>query len=222
MSPVFRFRLSHVAVVAGSALLFGAGPPDMAREAVPQPSPVFHPPANALFAEDFSDGLTRWESDRADVWTIRHGMLKADLPDAKQERSFLYAGSEDWSNYAVDLDVCGMRGVDKGVAVRVRGTAGVGIDLRGPGYQDIVMYRREWPMGRASVENGNGVWHHLRVECRNSRFRVFVDGQQKLNREDSRLDQKNRGKGRIALAAYTGGVGQCTIWYDNVLVTPLP
>lgn len=222
MLPVFRFRLSHVAVVAGSALLFGAAPPDMAREAIPQPAPAFQPPADTLFADDFSQGLDRWNADRDAVWTIRHGMLKADLPDAKQERSFLYAGSEDWSNYAVDLDVCGMRGVDKGVAVRVQGTAGVGVDLRGPGYQDIVMYRREWPMGRASVENGNGVWHHLRVECRNARFRVFVDSQLKLNREDSRLDHKTRGAGRIALAAYTGGVGQCTIWYDNVVVTPLP
>lgn len=222
MFPVFRFRLSHLAVVAGSALLFGASPPDMAREAVPQSSPAFQPPSNALLAEDFSNGLDHWSADRESVWTVHHGMLKADLPDAKQERSFLYGGSEDWSNYAVDLDVCGMRGVDKGVAVRVQGTAGVGVDLRGPGYQDVVMYRREWPMGRASVENANGVWHHLRVECRNSRFRVLVDGQLKLNREDSRLDQKNKGAGRIALAAYTGGVGQCTIWFDNVVVTPLP
>lgn len=213
--------MSHLAVVAGSALLFGAGPPDASREATPQRSPVFQPGRNALFADDFSDGLRKWSSDREGVWTIRQGMLRADLPDAKQERSFLYAGSEDWTNYAVDLDVCGMRGVDKGVAVRVEGTAGVGVDLRGPGYEDVVMYHREWPMGRASVENGNGVWHHLRVECRDARIRVYVNGDLKLNKESSRVAQAHR-NGRIALAAYTGGVGECTIWYDNVVVSPLP
>ena len=218
---LFQFRLSHLAVVAGSAFLFSATPPDMAREAVPSPASPFKAPANALFADDFSKGLERWSTDRDSVWSVRQGMLRADLPDEKQERSFLYAGSEDWSDYAVDLDVCGMRGVDKGVVVRVEGTAGVGVDLRGPGYQDVVMYRREWPMGRASVVNGNGMWHHLRVECRGPRYRVFVDGALKLTREDSRLTSKNGG-GRIALAAYTGGVGQCTIWYDNVVVTPLP
>ena len=218
---VFRFRMSHLAVVAGSALLFGATPPDMAREAIPQPSPAFKAPQDALLAEDFSSDLKRWDADRDSVWSIHQGMLRADLPDSKQERSFLYAGSEDWSNYAVDLDVLGMRGVDKGVVVRVEGTAGIGVDLRGPGYQDIVMYRREWPMGRATVENGNGVWHHLRVECRDSRYRVFVDGELRLNREEGKLASK-KASGRIALAAYTGGVGQCTIWYDNVVVTKLP
>jgi hypothetical protein len=59
-------------------------------------------------------------------------MLVADLPDAKQQHSALYAGDEDWTDYAVDLDVCGMRGVDKGVVVRVKDARGIGIDLRVP------------------------------------------------------------------------------------------
>ncbi len=221
MLPVFRFRVSHLAVVAGSALLLGASPPDVARDAVPQRPPKFDPPRNALLADDFSDGLRKWEPDRASVWSIRSGMLRADLPDSKQERSLLYAGSEDWTNYAVDLDVLGMRGVDKGVVVRVEGSNGVGIDLRGPGYQDVVMYRRERQLGHASAENGNGAWHHLRIECRGSRIRVFVDGALKIDRQDARIADKES-RGRIALAAYTGGVGECTIWYDNVVVSPLP
>jgi len=219
--PMVRIRVSHLVVVAGSTLLLGASSPDMARNAVPQRPPKFDPPRNALLSDDFSDGLNKWEADRDAVWTIRNGMLRADLPDSKQERSFLYAGSEDWTNYSVDLDILGMRGVDKGVVVRVENSAGVGVDLRGPGYQDVVMYHRERQMGHASVENGNGAWHHLRIECRGSRFRVFVDGVLKLDRDDPKLASKY-GKGRIALAAYTGGVGQCTIWYDNIVVAPLP
>jgi hypothetical protein len=145
-------------------------------------------------------------------------MLRADLPDAKQERSFLYAGNPEWTDIAVDLDVCQMRGVDKGVAVRVEGESAIAVDLRGPGYQDVVLQRREWPMGRASVVNANGMWHHLRVEARGHLYRVFVNGDLVLERTDSR---RARPKGRIALPAYTGGVGMCTVYYDNVIVTPI-
>ena len=51
-----------------------------------------------------SHGLALWEADREGVWMVHRGMLRAELPDAKQERSFLYAGSEDWVNYALDFD----------------------------------------------------------------------------------------------------------------------
>ncbi len=219
LSLVTSNRIARLALVAGSLLLVGGGSADSARNALPHASPAFERPKGALLADDFSHGLERWEADREGVWTIRRGMLRADLPDAKQERSFLYAGSEDWEDYAVDLDVCGMRGVDKGVAVRVIGGSGLAVDLRGPGYQDVLLHRREWPMGRAPAINGNGVWHHLRVEVQGPRVRVFVNGELKIDRSDPR---NSRPRGRIALAAYTGGVGECTVYYDNVVVTPLP
>lgn len=218
---VKRLR-THGPVATGvflAILALGAAP-DPYRDASPSASPHFVAPPNALFSDDFHDrSLKGWGPDRPGVWTVRHGMLRADLPDVKQLRGFLYAGSESWTDYAVDLDVCQMRGVDKGVVVRVTGERGVGVDLRGQGYQDVVMYRREWPMGKARVVNANGVWHHLRVEARRSRYRVFVNGELLIDR----LDQKNVcPQGRIALPAYTGGVGQCTLYYDNVVVTPLP
>ncbi len=173
--------------------------------------------ADTLFADDFSQGTSRWTFDQPVMWSVHWGALCADLPDAKQLRSFAYAGSEDWGDYAVDLDICQMRGVDKGVVVHVRGTSGVGVDVRGPGYQDVVMYRRELSLGRARVTSGNGRWTHLRVECRGASYTVFVDGSKVLERGDPRA----RGAGRIALPAYTGGVGECTIYYDNVVVTKL-
>lgn len=218
MRHVTRMRISYLALVAGSLLLMSGGPIDSTRLVLPSPSPTFDPPAGALFADDFSHGLERWSADREGVWSVRRGVLRADLPDARQERSFLYAGSEEWTDYALDLDVYGIRGVDKGVVVRIQDTSGIGVDLRGPGYQDIIMYSREWPMGRASVENGNGMWHHLRIEASGSRVRVFVNGEKKLDRSQPRNGHR---KGRIALAAYTGGVGECTVYYDNAVVTPL-
>ena len=63
--------------------------------------------------------LDRWSPDREKVWTTRWGMLRAALPDEKQQHSMLYAGSTEWRDYAIEFDVCGMRGVDKGVVVRV-------------------------------------------------------------------------------------------------------
>jgi hypothetical protein len=203
-----------------SALSFGAVSDDPARNALPPPAPKRAPPAGrVLFADDFSSRtLGDWKPDKPGVWGAHSGTLKAELPDEKQQHSFLYAGSERWTDYALDLDLCAMRGVDKGVAVRLEGETGIGIDLRGPGYQDLIMHRREWPMGKARVVNANGVWHHLRVEARGHRYRVWVNGALLLDRVDKR---KSRPSGRIGLAAYTGGVGECTVYYDNVVVTAL-
>jgi hypothetical protein len=175
-------------------------------------------PKNALFADDFSKpGLARWKADRRGVWTVRRGTLRAQLPDEKQQRSFIRAGSLSWTDYALDVDVCMTRGVDKGVAVRVEDDEGVGVDLRGPGYDDVLLQRGWVRLGKAAVANRNGEWHHLRIEARGQRLRVFVNGKRLIDAEDPRA----RASGRILLAAYTGGAGECTVYYDNVVVTPL-
>ena len=198
--------------------LLCAGAPDPTRFATPPAVPRFAPPASGvLFADDFSSGgLSRWRPDSTGAWTVWRGMLRADLPDLKQQRSLLYAGSEDWRDTALDFDVCMMRGVDKGAVVRMQGETGVGVDLRGGSYQDVVMYLREWPLGKATAVNANGTWQHVRIEAKGERFRVFVNGDLRIERTDGR-----RARGRFALAAYTGGIGQCTVYYDNVIVTAL-
>ena len=125
-----RHPLMLCALAAGLAV----GSSDPIRNFVPVPGPRFNPPkSGVLLSDDFSRGLGAWKPDRDDVWSIRQGLVRADLPDRKQERSFLYAGSEDWTDYALDFDVCAVRGVDKGAAVRVEADHGIGIDLRGPG-----------------------------------------------------------------------------------------
>ena len=40
-------------------------------------------------------------------------------------------------------------------------------------------------------------------------------------RFDRRMASRIPDSGGIALAAYTGGVGECTVFYDNVVVTSL-
>jgi len=192
---------------------------DPTRDIRLPPTPKFAPPTTGvLFASDFSEGMRGWVPDQDSVWSVRHGALRADLPDGKQLRSFIYAGSASWTDYAVDVDVLGTRGVDKGLAVRVEEENGIGVDLRGPGYQDVLLHRREWKMGQADVQNANGVWHHIRIEARGHRYRVYVDEALLIDKEDPR---RSRPRGRIALAAYTGGSGQCTVYYDNVIVTSL-
>jgi hypothetical protein len=212
--------LRQITLLFMTVLLCVSASGEPERDAAPPRSPKAVHPHDALFFDDFSDGdLSPWKADKAGIWSIRRGALRADLPDAKQQHSFLYAGSSDWTDYAVDLDVCAMRGSDKGVAVRVvEGSAGIGIDLRGPGYQDVLMHRREWPMGKARAINPNATWHHLRIECQQHRYRVWVNGVLALDKVDSK---RSRPFGGIALAAYTGGVAKCTVYYDNVVVTPL-
>ena len=206
------------ALACGIVLCLGATA-DTSRNALPPPAPKFVPPAGALFVDDFHSGkLPAWRADRDGVWSVRRGMLKAELPDDRQQHSLLFAGDSTWTDYAVDFDVCGMRGVDKGAVVRVRGKRGLGVDLRGPGYHDVRLQLNELPIGRANVENGNGVWQHVRLEVRGARCRVIVNGQELIDR---RVPLRLPPSGGIALAAYTGGVGECTVYYDNVAVTVL-
>lgn len=202
-------------LLAWIALPMLLGAADPARDAQPPTPPRFVlPEKGVLFSDDFSHGLGAWKTDQPDAWTIRDGMLRADLPDQKQLRSLLRAGDPAWQDYALDFDVCAMRGVDKGAVVRAQENTGVGIDLRGGTYQDVVAYVREWPLGKAAANNATGTWNHVRVEVTGTRLRVFVNG-------DLRIERPVAGDahGAIALAAYTGGAGQCTVYYDNVVVT---
>ena len=196
------------------------GAPDPTRFATPPPGPRFAPPAQGvLFADDFSQAdLARWAPDKPGVWTVWRGMLRADLPDEKQLRSVNYFGDSAWSDVALDLDMCMMRGVDKGAVVRIQGTLGVGVDVRGGSYQDVLMYLGALPMGRAAVTNANGTWNHLRIEAKGNRLRVFVNGALVIEKPEAK---SARPTGRMALPAYTGGMGQCTVYYDNVVVTAL-
>jgi hypothetical protein len=207
------------ALTCGIVLCLGAFA-DTTRNALPPPPPKFTPPAGAMFVDDFHAPKLQpqWRADRDEVWSVKRGMLKAELPDERQQHSMLFAGDSTWMDYALEFDVCGMRGVDKGAAVRVRGMRGLGVDLRGPGYHDVRLQLNELPLGRANIENGNGVWQHVRVEVRGARCRVIVNGQEVINR---RVPLRLPPSGGIALAAYSGGVGECTVYYDNVLVTSL-
>jgi len=185
--------------------------------AVPPPPGKTAASGEVLFTEDFRT-LDAWQADRDSVWSVEDGVLCGRLPDGKQERSFLFAGSEDWQDYAVDLDLCQVRGVDKGVAVCVRNRRGVAADLRGGEYQDVLLYHQQLPLGRARALNADRVWHHLRIEARGARFAVWVNGVRVLERRDP-LGSMTRG--RIALAAYTGGHGECAVFYANLVVTRL-
>jgi len=212
-------RWTLVAVfLSAASLALGTTLRDPIRNSLPPPAPPKDSSfEDVLFWDDFSGDLEAWTPDREGVWSVRGGMLRADLPDRKNLHSFLYAGKEDWADYALEFHVLAMRGVDKGAAVRVEGDQGIAVDLRGLGYHDVVIHRKAWRIGQADVINANGMWHHVRIEARGSRYRVWVNGATVLDRSGGH----GRANGRIALAAYTGGVGECTIYFDNVLVHKL-
>src|SRR5262245_8733761 len=63
-----------------------------AGQAVPK-SPRFEKPRDALFTDDFSSAdLSGWKADQEGVWKVERGVLRGQLPDEKQKRSFLRAG----------------------------------------------------------------------------------------------------------------------------------
>ena len=190
-----------------------------AADVPPPPPPARALSGTVLFKEDFTDTtLSRWRADRSGVWSVSNGMLRGVLPDLRQQHSVIEAGSDDWTDVALDVDLCQMRGVDKGAVVRVSRGSGIGVDLRGPGYDDVLLRHREWPLGRATVPLANGVWHHLRLEARGHRYSVWVDGAHMLTRKDM---MHLHATGHIALATYTGGIGECEVWFAHVRVTML-
>jgi hypothetical protein len=56
------------------------------------------------------------------------------------------------------------------------------------------------------------------VEVQGQRYRVYVNRALKLDYQDP---DRTRSSGRVALAAYTGGAGECVVWFDNLKVTRL-
>jgi hypothetical protein len=202
-------RVARLVAVAFLAIGLGAarGAPDSSA-------------ARSILFEDHFDGKGSggWRFDRPGVWRVSGGRFRAELPPQRQLRSFAYVGDVSWRDYSVDFDVCGVRGVDKGIAVRVEGKRGVGIDLRGGRYGDLLMYEGFDSWGKEPVANVDGEWIHMRVEVRGAQYRVWVRGRLVLDYTDP--DQR-RPHGGIALAAYTGGTGACLVLYDNVVVRAL-
>jgi hypothetical protein len=125
-----------LAVAAGLLLLGARSEAD--RDLVPPPALEVAVPDHALFADDFSTSeLEQWRTEHQGFWSVRAGMLRADLPDRKHVHSLIHAGDSTWRDYVLEFDVCGVRGVDKGAVVRVTGDLGLGVDLRGTGYNDM-------------------------------------------------------------------------------------
>src|SRR4029077_7622145 len=95
-------RLARMATLACATMLL-VGAADETRFALPPAPPRLHRPAQGvLFADDFtSDGLHDWTPDRSGVWSLWHGMLRADLPDQRQLRSIIAAGDTAWTDIAL-------------------------------------------------------------------------------------------------------------------------
>jgi hypothetical protein len=216
---VTRSKRCGLAPACVALLLLGAAPPDSLRNADPPASPRRAAPAGKiLFSDDFgTDSLGLWQPDRAGVWSVHKGMLRGDLPNQRQVRSMISIAGSHWQDIRVDFDVCALRGVDKGVVIRASGNHGIAVDLRGPGYDDVLLHRGRHKLGKAAFVNPNRQWHHVTIEATGARYRVFVNEQLLIEEEDRQLVVP----GRVSLPAYTGGVGACTVWYDNVVVTAL-
>ncbi len=157
-----------------------------------------------------------WSMDHPEWWSVADGRLRARLPNVKQQRSLATFGSAQWHDVALDVDLCGVRGVDKGVVLEKSGDDGLGVDLRGDRYGDLLVYRGARKLARTKFPNRNGRWYHLRVELAGDRVRVLVDGRQIADARDEKPTH-----GPMALAAYTGGAGACELQFDNVRVTSL-
>ena len=199
--------------VAGRARGFGPGPQ---RRPPPSPGTIRR---RRRCSPTTSPRTISGAGERTEGDVEREAGPAARRPPRRQAAALVsHAGDSTWADYAVDLDVCGMRGVDKGVIVRVQGGAGPRHRSTRPRLQDLVVNLNELPLG-----GGKSHQRERRVAPRADRdprqqCRVTIGNEVVF---DKRLRFKAPPSGGIALAAYTGGIGRCTVYYDNVVVTPL-
>jgi uncharacterized repeat protein (TIGR01451 family) len=144
-----------------------------------------------------------------------------------------YPNPEQWTNYRVEAKVRLDQGTLIGLWVRGKyqpstldglHVEGYYVQLR-PARSDFTLQRIKTTGGTAyhfsdpeiiasgTYPMGLGNWHDLAVEVRGGNIKVFINGQQVLNHNDSTFLT-----GTVGLTAYSVAYGT----WDNVLVTPLP
>ena len=209
----------HVRLLVASAvtvLIFGATP-DPVRTLLTHP-PSLRPGAQGrvLFADEFHDpSLSLWRADRERTWSVHDGRLRADLPESESERAFLRPLTELSTDYAIDVDVRGVRHVHKILVLLAGGERGVGLDVRGAGHRSAPLRHGEVALAETPIAHGNGAFSHLRIEVRGKHVRVIVNGELRVDR-----DVPDEHHADVVLAARAAGA-RSAVDFDNFVVSAL-
>ncbi len=180
-----------------------------------------------IFTENFNSDLHQWtlEQGQSNMWTINNGTLLA------QDEGTLKSGrlntSGLWDNYALELDLNNLNGVDEGVGFRrTDGDNTYEITLRhGNGEfntPEIILVKVQNGINTIiqdthTIELKNQQWYHLKIEIFQQHLQVFLDNQIIFDLDDSQPLKT----GGISLSYWTGDLGRASVRFDNVIVNTI-
>lgn len=172
-----------------------------------------------LFADMFETGLSQWQQVSG-TWAIFPESLTNNVCSISGGSYVggvvLTAGSENWSNYALEFDVKKVSGSYFNVVFRYADAANhyllepssdqIHIALfkkvGGGGYQELTAPR---PLQDTAL----GSWYHYKIVLQGPSIKIYVDNVLVIDVVDYALPA-----GKIGIGAYGGS----TVYFDNVLV----
>jgi murein DD-endopeptidase MepM/ murein hydrolase activator NlpD len=177
----------------------------------------YSPPTTVLFQDDFNDGNANGWIESTSHWSVVNGEYRVYISGYELLSTSQISGSENWSDYILELDVMRTDGVDFSLIC-----GNVGFNFRTGWY---------WDGGRNYYFiNGTmvgeftfplNVWHKIRVEKIGNNIKFYI---KQKNQSNYLLlhDLIRTISGPIKLYAWTGHRALTGFNIDNVLVQSAP
>jgi len=173
----------------------------------------------ALFQDDFSQGLSKWNSTSAGAWSVENQELQGSSDEIL---GMISAGESAWTDYVFSVNVKNLEGLVHTVLVRWQDPDNyyritLAQDrfefwLRRSGGEELLY--REFPWG-FSIDMKQ--WHEVKVKLYGvvPTIEAYIDGQPRITIKD--LSGQSMSSGIIGLAVEAGAVSL----FDDVKVTTL-
>ncbi len=189
------------------------------RTPIPTVTPIL--PGAILYDEDFEDGKADGLTSTGAYWKVvsdddGNKVYEVDTtPDVSG--STIEFGSSSWTDYAIEYRVK-MLNPEADIWVNFRNSnQGSYIQRLSLRYGTVDLYsnlsENPWqPLAEPNYNVIQGVWYLVRIEAQGETLRVFVNGELKIERTDSKISA-----GNIAI----GNLGNTHAQFDDIRVTTI-
>jgi hypothetical protein len=193
---------------------------------VAQPVNAIEMPAGTvLFADDFQGIESKWQVTRGSdaMWEVSNGVLEGTVLTSSTITELVPRDefwSDEWRNYAFELDILPVTGVDRNLAWGYQNPVNWYEVHFLPNFFELVRLRQGQVAWQQSTTFSltTGVWHHLKISTTGGQLEIWIDGVLIKALSESGYSEN---PGRIALKVGTGSVAPTKVKFDNVVVTQL-
>ncbi len=178
--------------------------------------------ADALFTEDFSQGLDQWQSARAvsNVWQIKNGELEAYIskPSTIAELVPTDAVWPNITDFDMTWDMTPIQGVDRNLSFGFIDTKNW-YELHFSDWMTqvvkLVDNKPVWSYTTTDFVFINGTKYHLRLHFNRGKITFLNNNQVIFSEQDPAF---NGEYGKIGLKASTGSIFPSRVRFDNIVV----